>query len=282
LTPTEHPRVRKDDSRLTMYRCQQAVVYGGRACSGVTISAETLDSAVEATLTEEMNNGAFLTRFFAAWEADATLAMGTVREIEATIKETRAQIANQVARLSTLASGDALAAPVEANVRMLQETLAPLEDRRERALVAVETARGNNALREEMSAWFNAWLFGFQMLSPGRKREFLFSVGAQVRLYREGERSPRAQLTIALPTSARLLPPAPWKDEGDGWSLDLNLAEGAAMAAVRGVTIKRREIVTTFEDDLAWYEGQLLEQGLDAAAAKLHATSIARSTFRRS
>lgn len=137
-----------------MYRCQQSILYGRRTCAGVTISAETLDAAVEATLTAELNDGEFLKRFFAAWDADADLAMGTVREIETTIRETKAQIANQVARLATLAPGDALAAPVEANVRMLSETLKPLEERRTRALAAAETARGNDALRTELSEWF--------------------------------------------------------------------------------------------------------------------------------
>ena len=138
-----------------------------------------------------------------------------------------------------------------------------------RPLVAVEKARGNDALRAELSEWFSAWMFGFASLSQGRKREFLFSVGAKVVLHREGERDPRAQLVIALPTSAALLPPAPWANGEDGWTLDLDLEEGAALAAIRGISIKRREGgPTTFEDDVAWYEEQFIEQGLDADSGK--------------
>ena len=267
-----------------MYRCQQSILYGRRTCAGVTISAETLDAAVEATLTAELNDGEFLKRFFAAWEADADLAMGTVREIETTIRETKAQIANQVARLATLAPGDALAAPVEANVRMLSETLKPLEERRTRALAAAETARGNDALRTELSEWFSAWMFGFSSLSQGRKREFLFSVGAKVLLHREGERDPRAQLVLALPTSAALLPPAPWANGEDGWALDLDLEEGATLAAIqreyRDVRIEAGRPMTA-EEEMAWYEARLIEVGFEQAAAKLRSASIARSTFRR-
>jgi Recombinase zinc beta ribbon domain len=282
LTPTEHPRVRKDGSRLTMYRCHQSILYGKRTCAGVTISAETLDAAVEALLTAELSNGEFLARFFAAWEADATLAMGSVREIETTIKETKGQIDNQVRRLATLAPGDALAAPVEANVRMLSETVAPLEERRDRAVAAAEKARGNDALREELSEWFSAWMFGFASLSLGRKREFLFSVGAKVLLHREGERDPRAQLLIALPTSASALPPAPWADGADGWELDLDLEEGATLAAIQR---EYHDFVTPARgmtaEEVAWYEERLIEAGFDTAAAKLRAMSIARSPFRR-
>jgi transcriptional regulator with XRE-family HTH domain len=153
---------------------------------------------------------------------------------------------------------------------------------RERGLSQRDAAR----VARMDQATLSQLLGGDIALSPGRKREFLFSVGAKVLLYPDGERTPRAQLILALPTSAAVLPPAPWstrtKVEG-GWSLDLDLADGAALAGIRGITIKRREGgPTTFEDDLRWYEERLREQVLEAEVAKLHATAIVRSTFRRS
>jgi len=288
LTPHEYKKPRADGSLLTLYRCQQGSQFGKGACKGVAISAEVLDFAVEATLDQELNKGDFLTRFFAAWEADAEVAMGTVREIEATIKDTSQQIENQVKRLATLAPGDVLAAPVEANVRMLQETLPGLDQRRDNALAAITKARGNDTLRQELSEWFWAWLEGFHMLPRGRQREFLFAIGAKVTLYREGERTPRAKLTIALPTAPLSLPVAPEstlrRDEGTGgWALDVDMEEGEARVALAR---EYRDLIvdggappayTSLEDDIAEYEELLLQRGQSKAAARLRATQIARS-----
>jgi hypothetical protein len=120
-------------------------------------------------------------------------------------------------------------------------------------------------------------------LSQGRKREFLFSVGAKVLLHREGERDPRAQLVIALPTSAALLPPAPWANGEDGWALDLDLEEGATLAAIqreyRDVRVSIGAPMTA--EEVAWYEARLIEAGFEQAAAKLRSASIARSSFRQ-
>lgn len=129
-------------------------------------------------------------------------------------------------------------------------------------------------------------MFGFSSLSQGRKREFLFSVGAKVLLHRKGEPDPRAQLVLALPTSAALLPPAPWANGEDGWALDLDLGEGATLAAIqreyRDVRIEPGRKPMTAEEEVAWYEARLIEAGFEQAAAKLRSASIARSTFRRS
>ena len=282
LAPYTYKRPRVDGSLLTVYRCQQNLQFGPKVCRGANISAETLDAAVEALLTKELSNGDFLTRFFAAWEADADLSMGTVREIETTLKETQTQIANQTARLATLAPGDALAAPVEANIRMLSETVAPLEDRLAKARVAVEKARGNEALRAELAEWFDAWMFGFGMLSLSRKREFLFSVGAKVRLHRD--QTPRAQLLIALPTSAAALPAAPWTTGAEGWAADVDLEEGVALSVIRREYQDFKATDTTpwtFEQELAWYEERLIEAGFDNAAARLRSALIARGGVSR-
>ena len=262
MAPYTYKRPRVDGSLLTVYRCQQNLPVRTQSLPGSEhLSAETLDAAVEALLTKELSNGDFLTRFFAAWEADTDLSMGTVREIETTLKETQTQIANQTARLATLAPGDALAAPVEANIRMLSETVAPLEDRLAKARVAVEKARGNEALRAELAEWFDAWMFGFGMLSLSRKREFLFSVGAKVRLHRD--QTPRAQLIIALPTSAAALPAAPWTTGAEGWAADVDLEEGVALSVIRREyqDFKATDTTPDVRARAAWYEERLIEAG---------------------
>ena len=278
LAPYTYKRPRADGSLLTVYRCQQNQQFGPKVCRGANISAETLDAAVEALLTKELSNSDFLTRFFAAWEADTDLSMATVREIETTLKETQTQIANQTARLATLAPGDALAAPVEANVRLLSESLPALEERLQKAKVAVEQARGNEALRAELAEWSDAWMFGFGMLSQARKREFLLSIGAKVKLYRD--QTPRAQLIIALPTSAAALPAAPWTTGESGWAADVDLEEGVALSVIRREYQDFRANSPTpewtFEQELAWYEERLIEAGYDNAAARLRAALIAR------
>jgi Recombinase zinc beta ribbon domain len=229
LTPHEDNHVRADGSRLIHYRCRTATQRGSVACKGVSIPAAVLDYAVMNLLDHELNRGQFLDTLFAAWDADAALMQEAVQSTLRTLRETETQVANAMARLSTYAPGDPLAAPLEAHARMLQETVPGLQQRHRQATAAIARAHNNPTLRAELGEWFSAWLGGFSDLSRERQRDFLFAIGAKVTLWRADERTPRAQLAIALPTSVATLPPAP---QGSvGWAQDLDLAEGQALVA---------------------------------------------------
>jgi hypothetical protein len=68
-------------------------------------------------------------------------------------------------------------------------------------------------------------------------------------------------------------------EEADGgWALHVDAAEAARqIAAIRDISIKRREAgPTTLEEDLAWYEARLTEQGMNAEATRLHAGQMVR------
>ncbi len=220
-------RTRMDGSTLLMYRCNHSNQMGVRACPGVTLSAEVLDRAVVDLLDHELNRGTFLERLFAAWDADAEAVQGDVRSAARTLAETEQQIANQAARLASYLPGDAVAAPIEAHMRLLQETLLGLRARLATAQAALARAQANPKLRDELGDWFSAWLGGFTELSRERQRDFLFSIHATVRLWRAGTHTPRAVLSIALPSAVSLLPPAPAAAED--WTLPVDLAEGQAL-----------------------------------------------------
>lgn len=192
LSIREDQTVRADGTRLLMYRCGQADQYGRRACGGGSISAETLDAAIEETLDDLFNGGHYLERLFAAWDSDAESAMGAARTLEQTLKDTERQVANALARIATYAPDDPLAAPLEAHARMLAETLPGLRKRHADALAAITRAHNNPVLREELRAWFAAWMSGYGALPRAKQREFLFAIGAEVRLWRAEVRSPRA------------------------------------------------------------------------------------------
>jgi DNA invertase Pin-like site-specific DNA recombinase len=230
LTPHEDNHVRADGSRLVHYRCRTATQRGSTACKGVNIQAAVLDYAVMDLLDQELNRGQFLDTLFAAWDQDAALVQGAVTSAARVLRETEQQVANQAARLATYAPGDPLAAPIEAHMRLLQQTLPGLAERHRQAQAAVTRAHNNPALRAELGEWFSAWLGGFSDLSREKQRDFLFAIGAQVTLWRVDARTPRAQLAIALPTSVATLPVAP-ADAPTPWTRDLDLAEGQALVA---------------------------------------------------
>ncbi len=244
---TTYHRPRVDGTRLAVYRCQHSRSHGTNDCKGVQISAETLDLAVLDALDQQIHKGDFLRRIFDAWEADSELAMATVRAAEATLKETHQQVQNAAARLATYAPGDPLAAPLENHARMLAATLPGLQDRVARAQAAVQAARGNPELRHQLATWFDGWLCGMWLLSRDAQRDFLASLKAHVKLWRAEDRTPRAQLVIALPSSALRLPIAPSVSSSDSplqrdaetgeWLLNVDTEEAAQMAAdARGVT----------------------------------------------
>jgi Resolvase, N terminal domain/Recombinase/Recombinase zinc beta ribbon domain len=278
---------RKDGSLLTVYRCLQSNMHGVRSCRGVTISADTLDLAVLMALDEQLNKGHFLENLFAAWEQDAEAAMGNVRSIERTITETQQQIQNLTARLATYALDDPLAAPLEAHARQLQETLPGLEKRRRQAMEAVDRARANPALRAELEKWFEAWLGGVWLMPREMQREFLLALKAQVRLWRADERTPRAQIVIALPTSALLLPPAPDSPaQTDGRSLDVDVSTAEKMVAdARGFAVvynrKRTDTPEETPDEVMENIIQALtEQGYGEAVARRLSEQIAKRPSR--
>ncbi len=207
-----HSRVRSDGSRLQVYRCSLNGRYGRGAsgCGGVSLSTEALDFAVVETIDRDIARGHFLDRVFAAWDRDADSAHASVRNIETTLADLHEQISNGAAHLLRYAPGDPLAAPIEAQLRLLNESKPGLEERLRNAREAVATARNNPALRDELNQWFEAWMLGFRELPTDKQRDFLLAIGARVLLWREGEHLPsRAQLIIALPTSVDKLPPAP-------------------------------------------------------------------------
>jgi hypothetical protein len=94
-----------------------------------------------------------------------------------------------------------------AQAALAKEELPTLETRLDSARDAVEQARNNPELREELAAWCEAWTSGFSILSTRRQRDFLRALGAEVRLWREGERAPRARLWLRIPAMAGVLPP---------------------------------------------------------------------------
>jgi site-specific DNA recombinase len=245
-----HPnsRTRADGSRLLLYRCPQSSQHGKRFCEGVSISAEVLDTAVELCLNDNLNNGEFLTRLFAAWDRDQDAALGSVRNVQQTLDETTEQIANGAARLFKLAPGDPLGAPLETQMRLLQETVPGMEARLANARAAVQTAHANTGLRQELIDWFDGWMVGFYALPLAKQQDFLKAIRAEVRLWREGEREPRAQLLIRLPSSALQLPLPP--QVGDAWALPVDVP--AAQAHVAYMT--REELASfaaTAELDMA-------------------------------
>ncbi|HEY7343452.1 MAG TPA: recombinase family protein [Ktedonobacterales bacterium] len=285
--PERHPRV--DGTTLIRYRCMQSNAHGVKDCKGVGISAEVLDNAVQATLHYQIQRGYFLERIFEDWERDAESAMGQVRTIEQTIKETKEQIQNAMARLNTYAPGDPLAAPLEAHARMLAETVSGLEKRHDEALAALNRARGNPDLARSLRQWFDAWLSGAAMLSNEQQREFLKAIKAEVHVWRKGDHTPQAQLVIALPSSALHLPPPPTTaEDNDGRHFDLDLEEGAELAEIernlQTLQLARyngASAVSPRDDDpeavMSEIVEELTKQGMRELAARRLASSIVKS-----
>jgi DNA invertase Pin-like site-specific DNA recombinase len=213
LGPKNQSRRRKDGSQLVVYRCPESARHGRdeNGCGGVTISAEALDFAVKNTLDEKLSRSPFLANLFAAWDRDADAASSSIRSIEADLADIRQKISNGTARLLRYAVDDPLAEEVEAEVRRLREKVPGLEERLRQAREAVNAARNNPTLRDELVQWFDAWLIGIWELPTIKQRDFLFTLNAEVRLWREGEHQPtRAQLRIGLPVKgAGALPPPP-------------------------------------------------------------------------
>jgi DNA invertase Pin-like site-specific DNA recombinase len=262
LTPYQYKRPRTDGSLLTVYRCQQSGQRGKEACTGVAISADTLDFAVIDKLDSELAHGQFLDELFAAWERDAETAMGEVRRHEATLAETRTYVANAMARLMTYAPGDPLAGPLEAQARMIQESIPGLEDKVSKALQAVNKARANPALRDELREWFQAWMSGFHMLSTARQRDFLMAIKARVEL-RTSDCVPRARLHIELTTTPETLPPA----------LELDTEAGEQLAVLARQKWDNLDIqpptdeTSTADEAMAGICEELTEQGYGASVA---------------
>jgi hypothetical protein len=267
----------------------QSNAHGVKDCKGVGISAEVLDNAVQATLHYQIQRGYFLERIFEDWERDAESAMGQVRTIEQTIKETKEQIQNAMARLNTYAPGDPLAAPLEAHARMLAETVSGLEKRHDEALAALNRARGNPDLARSLRQWFDAWLSGAAMLSNEQQREFLKAIKAEVHVWRKGDHTPQAQLVIALPSSALHLPPPPTTaEDNDGRHFDLDLEEGAELAEIernlQTLQLARyngASAVSPRDDDpeavMSEIVEELTKQGMRELAARRLASSIVKS-----
>jgi hypothetical protein len=206
---------------------------GRDICEGTRVRTDALDYAVLDTLNRNVARGDLLNEVFEAWEQDEEAAMGTVRRLERLYHETQQKVDNSAARLAAYAVDDPAAAPVEATMRMYAEQLPGLIKQRDDARAAVVTARNNTALRDDLNEWFTAWMAGWQELSNARLRQFLFALKATVRVYRPGDRSPRAVLTIGLPTSALDLPPVPGisiTDDGI-WQADVDTDAGATLAA---------------------------------------------------
>jgi DNA invertase Pin-like site-specific DNA recombinase len=197
------------EGRWLYYQCARSAHEGKDMCQGASVRADALDRAVITTLDDRVRSDGFLERIFATWDQDQEAAMGEVRRIEGLYKDTKQKVDNLAARLASYSPDDPAAAPVETTMRMLAEQLPGLAKQRERAAQAVERARNNTALRDDLLAWFNAWIAGFQALSRARQREFLLALNATVRVWRAGERTPQAQLVIKLPTSVLELPQAP-------------------------------------------------------------------------
>ncbi|HET8906508.1 MAG TPA: hypothetical protein VFN11_06040, partial [Ktedonobacterales bacterium] len=108
---------------------------------------------------------------------------------------------------------------------------------------AVATAQGNPELRHQLATWFDGWIGGIWLLGRDAQREFLASLGAQVKLWRAEDRAPlpRAQLLLALPSSALSLPSAPdavIRDPDTGnWLLNVDTVAAAQLVAdARGVS----------------------------------------------
>ncbi len=283
LSSHTYGRPRADGSLLTIYRCQQNAIHGTKDCRGVTLSAETLDTAVLLALDEQIHRGDFLQKIFDAWEADGEAAMASVRSAETTLKETEAQISNLMARIATYAPGDPLSAPAETHARMLADTVPGLRERVSRARSAVETARRNPELRAQLASWFDSWLGGVWMMSRAAQREFLASLNATVRLWRAEDRTPRAVVEIGLPTSALRLPTAPDRSdsplqrdpETGAWTLSVDTAEAARMVAdARGVTFVGDTPPVAAEDDgdveaiMRAVVAELVERGYSESAAR--------------
>lgn len=231
------PRPGGGEYAYTIYRCLNRNAHGTATCKGTTIVAETLDLAVLTTLDEQIHRGDFLQRIFAAWERDAESAMTAVRSAEATLHDAQTQVANATARLATYAPDDPLAAPLENHARMVADTIPGLQVRVAKARAAVATARGNPELRQQLATWFDTWIGGVWLLNRDAQREFLASLGAQVKLWRAEDRAPlpRAQLVLALPSSALSLPSAPdaiTRDPDTGnWLLNVDTAAAAQLVA---------------------------------------------------
>jgi hypothetical protein len=209
LTPHQYKRPRADGSLLTIFRCQQHTQFGSKACGGVAISADALDCAVIQAIDEHLGRGDFLERAFAAWDRNAEEFNSKVRNIEEQIASVNKKIANAREYILNHGDRDPLAAGLAADARMAADDLPALEERLRAARQTASTARNNTALRDELRAWFNAWTVGFMELDRERQRLFLEGLGAEVKLWRAGERSPRARLTLAIPTSSTDVLPAP-------------------------------------------------------------------------
>jgi DNA invertase Pin-like site-specific DNA recombinase len=236
MGPKPAGRRNQDGTRGLYYRCQCNARYDSTVCKGVVIQSATLDYGVMLTLDENLASGDFLDRLFAAWDRDAETAMGEVRSVEAMLKDTEQKIANQSARLDTLAPDDPLAESVEVRVRLLATTLPGLRERHAKARDAVTTARHNPGLRDELKEWFSAWMLGFSALPRSRQRDFLHAIQARVEVWREEDRTPRALLRIGLPTAPLSLPAPPSSTlaqdpETGAWTVDVDTDQGAKVAA---------------------------------------------------
>jgi DNA invertase Pin-like site-specific DNA recombinase len=205
-----HTQLRADGSRLVLYRCRRNSHYGKSVCPGVSISATTLDHAILAALDDQLNRGDFLQRVFDAWKRDENAAASGVAALEKDLQDTERKVSNLAARLADYGPDDPAAAPVELTMRMYAEQLPSMRSRLDSARQAVTRARADHALHAELREWMAAWAAGFSGLTDAKRRQFLESLNAEVRLWPADARTPRAVLTLALPsTTARALPAPP-------------------------------------------------------------------------
>lgn len=270
--PDRHPRA--DGTWMVRYRCQRSAQFGKSACRGVAIPAATLDHALMAVLDESLNRDDFLERVFSAWERDEDAAASGVAALERELQDTERRVNNLAARLADYAPSDPAAAPVELTMRMYAEQLPGIRARLDAARQAVARARVNHTLHAELREWMAAWAAGFTGLSLPKRRQFLESLNAEVRLWPAEVRTPRAVLTLALPTTTARALPAPPPTE-----LALDLAEGERMGQLERLVRQKTEELTAdlaatgaTPDDVERYLEWIIR--IQDVASRLRATGV--------
>jgi hypothetical protein len=242
LAPYEFKRKRRSDGTTPIvYRCQQRNQFGPGTCEGIYISADSLDYAVINAIDEHLGRGDYLDRLFAAWDQDAAAVSGVLKDIDRQIADVQQRIKNAQDYVMRHGESDPLAAGITAQARLAAEEFPRLQARRAAAERKIEAARANLALRDEMQDWMRAWAFGFYALPQEKQRTFLKALGATVRVWRADERTPQARLTLAMPTSAKVLPP-PFDVEANvaAYGAEANVdAEGIYVDTVRGERFAR-------------------------------------------
>jgi hypothetical protein len=208
LAPSEQRRRRRaDGTYFVFYRCSLRATLGKSRCNGVALSAKVLDDAVIMAVHEHLSNSAYLRKALALRDQAATTVSGRVRELEQQLVAAEQKVKNAARFVLDRGHTDPLAVDVLAQAELTKAEIPTLQVRLARAREAVARVQQDKALQAEIIAWAEAWTDGFYMLSTAKQREFLQACGAQVRLWREGERTPRARLVITIPSSVGTYPP---------------------------------------------------------------------------